>query len=163
METMPALIKIWSQFLRTQWRAIISEWARLRLGTPSYRGWQEYILVIRTSVHMIAATTGDIFSVKLMLLDIFYFWLLRLVFVLGFYLGRRYVYFVIINHGERVLILLRESDDVTACHFGCNIDRGSIGVKQTSCVYNHWRYMLDMFRQNAMWVRDWCWDTLLLR
>ena len=34
-----ALTGIRSQFLRTQWRAIISEWTRLRLRPLSHRGW----------------------------------------------------------------------------------------------------------------------------
>ena len=47
IETMPAremnlftaLTRIRSQFLRIQWRAIISEWTRLRLRPLSHRGW----------------------------------------------------------------------------------------------------------------------------
>ena len=34
-----ALTGIWSQFLRTQWRAIMSEWTRLHLRPLSHRGW----------------------------------------------------------------------------------------------------------------------------
>ena len=49
IETMPAreinpftaLTRIRSQFLRTQWRAIINEWTRLRLRPLSHRGWRE--------------------------------------------------------------------------------------------------------------------------
>ena len=49
IETMPAreinpftaLTRIRSQFLRTQWRAIISEWIRLRLTPLSHRGWPQ--------------------------------------------------------------------------------------------------------------------------
>ena len=51
IETMPAreinpftaLTRIRSQFLKTQWRAIISEWTRLRLRPLSHRGWQPYV------------------------------------------------------------------------------------------------------------------------
>ena len=47
IETMPAreinpfiaLTRIRSQFLRTQWRTIISEWTRLRLRPLSHQGW----------------------------------------------------------------------------------------------------------------------------
>ena len=72
IETMPAreinpftaLTGIQSQFLRTQWRAIISEWTRLRLRPLSHRGWlkccgSKIHTIIRTSSQQIMAWRTD--------------------------------------------------------------------------------------------------------
>ena len=39
IKPLTALTGIWSQFLQTQWWAIMSEWTRLRLRPLSHRGW----------------------------------------------------------------------------------------------------------------------------
>ena len=60
-----------------------------------------------------------------------------------------------IAHDERVFIFLRDSDDITACHCGWNVDRGGDGVKQ-AChgVYDRRGRMLDMFCHKAMRIRS---------
>ena len=60
-----------------------------------------------------------------------------------------------IAHDERVFIFLRDSDDITACHFGWNIDHGGDDVKQARHgVYDRRGCMLDMLCHKSMRIRS---------